>query len=449
MGRLASAWKALTGRVRDLPMPGAGFGRGAGSTTFGYQVARLAPGAKQDYTREIGERWANAAVAACLAWMARNIGQAKVRVVTPGKDKAPDQVHEDDPCGAVLAKPNPFMTGEELLGAMLLTDSCLGDTYLIKARGAGGYGDPVELWWVPPGMMDPYADPTSDQLIDSYAYRPGNGKTYYLPLDQVIHIKNGVDPLDPRHGRSPLRMAGDRSLVTLNRAETYQAAIVLNGGPIRLFIPEGPDVDNDEGLGIKSSLDRGSRAEKAGEIQVLSVPGRIEVAGSGPQEMALDQVTDRPEATICALMGLNTLVTNLPASNASRTFANLKEAEDQAWTNALVPTLGRFCRAFTAGLLPDFAGSEGHEVRPDYAAVKALSEDATEQVTRAVTAVGGPVATVNEGRAMMGLGPMPGEDESPTEKADKAAQAASDAAEAATANDNASSTDNAGKNADA
>ncbi len=173
----------------------------------GVQYQPLLPGAKTSYQREAGDLWRNPVVAACLGCKQDNIGQARLHIVEPGQCRAPDVELPDDPAALLLAKPNPFMTLDELLGLMILSDDTDGNTYLLKARGGAGYGEPQELWWVPPWMITPWADSDSEQFIDSYRYQPGTGGIYYLPLSQVIHIKNGVDPRNTRLGCARLKHA--------------------------------------------------------------------------------------------------------------------------------------------------------------------------------------------------------------------------------------------------
>ena len=404
---IRAAWKALfsSGKV---PPPNSGIGRGYGG--IGYQLNRLLPGAKLDYAQDAAERWRNVAVAACLRWLMENAGQACLvaKEEEPNEDgeglaEIKDTVIHDDPIVAMIESPNPYMTMEELVGAFLMSDRVDGNSYFLIANGSNGAGSPQQIWWVPWWMIGPYTEDASTNFIDGYWYQPGDGSTRKLPMDMVIHIKNGVDPYDQRYGCSALKAAGDRSLVMLNDCETYGVAVVRNGGPLRLFIPDSPDLDMDDAKaeGIKGKIRRGTRGENAASVEVLNEPGRVEQVGSGPQELALETLPNRPESNICSLMGVDAQVAGLAAGQGTRTFDNYGEAEGHAWKNSLVPSLKRFASAFTKR----FMGDTGRWLEWDYSEVKALAEDEGAKIANIVAAVGGPVMTVDEGRARLGLPP--------------------------------------------
>jgi hypothetical protein len=56
-------------------------------------------------------------------------------------------------------------------------------------------------------------------------------------------------------------------------------------------------------------------------------------------------------------------------------------------------------------------GAEDYRLSWDWSGVRCLQEDETDRVKRYVTAAGGPIMTVNEARAEMGMDPIEGQDE--------------------------------------
>jgi HK97 family phage portal protein len=406
--RIGSAANAFMGRDAKVPLPSSGYSRGYSGA--GLRVPPLLPSAKFQYANEAGDLFRNVTTAVCLGWISDQFGQAKIQVCDPGVDGAQAIAIPDHPLTLLLDNPNPFMSAEELWSAMILSDKTDGNTYLLKAKGSGGYGEPMNLWWVPPGMMGPWSDPETENFIDKYWYQPGNGGTYWVPVDQVVHVKSGIDPYDTRIGCARLKHAL-RSIVTVNRADSYIAAIIANGGPIRVFVPDGAEyVDEATAEGIRNKMERANSGENVGRIEILSAPGTFQAVGSGPGEMALGELLDRPEANICALLGVNAMVTGLAVGNNTRTYSNLKEAESEAWTNGIIPTQKRFAKAFQKSLLPDFPGSEGKIVEWDWSKVVALSEDASEKITRASAAFTSKLLPRDRCLAIAGEKPVGGEE---------------------------------------
>jgi len=414
MGRISDAWKALTlKRVANLPLPYSGRGQ------YGYVGNAMPPGAKFDYVREAGDLWRNSTVSACLGWLQDNFCQARLCVKREAAGEAQEVEIEDHPLSLLLGKPNDHYSPDEFWDSLITAFKCDGNAYIIKARGMGGLGQPMQLWPVPPWMIEPYTDPSSNDFVTSYQYTPGNGGTYYLPRDQVVHLKASPDPYDGRKGCARLKHA-IRNVVGLNRAETYTASVIGNGGVSRIFIPD-PSlmIDDVVAEGVKDRYERATRGENAGRVPVMSVPGTFEQVGSGPQELSLDTILDRPEATICASLGVPAMVVGLAVGDSTRTFSNLKEAESQAWTNGLIPMQGRFARGLAAQLLPDFGDAKGLKLEWDRKLIVALHEDANDRAGRAVTLRTGGIISLNEARSMCDLDPVDGGDVTPAEEAEQ------------------------------
>jgi HK97 family phage portal protein len=439
MGRIRDAFDVLTGRAEAkalarMPQPGAGGGGGPGQL-FGwngwYAGNQLPPGSKADYAKEAGDLWRSTVVTICLGWLQDNVLTAELEVCK----KAAKKGQPDEPivghklAHRLMVEPNPHMTADELWDLIVLSFKCDGNVYLIKAKGIDG--EPLQLWWAAPWTIWPRWDPGNPySFIDWYDYRVDD-RLYRLDPSDVVHIRASPDPYNNRLGCARLKHV-IRNIVGLNRAETYTSAIIGNGGLWKVFVPsEDTQVDEAQADGIKRHYERATKDENAGRIPVLNTAGTFQDVGSGPQELALDTILDRPEANVCGALGVNPMIVALAVGAAMRSYANQKEANKQSWENGLVPMQDRIARALGRQLLPDFGDPAGLVLSWERLKVAALQEDATDKTTRAVAMRGGKaIATENEARAVVGLPPVPGGDVSPSAEeqaaADRAAAIAGD-----------------------
>jgi HK97 family phage portal protein len=398
---------------------------------LGYGMLGLGPpGAKHDYVREAGDLWRNSAVAVCLGWLQDNFPSARLQVCRVREDQ-PDEPIPGHPLVQLLRRPNPSYSARALWAATVLSYKVDGNAYWIKARGSGGYGQPLELWYEPHWNIYPNWDIGGRNFITGYVLRrSGTAPTLLKPSD-VVHFRDGLDPYNPRLGLSRLKMV-IRNVAGMNAAESYTAAILRNMGvPPVLFMPEDGDVELDEPTEIKlrEKYQEQTSGENAGRAFGVNFRVHMERLGLSPEDLALGQILDRPEATICAALGVPPMVVGLAVGTKQRTYSNLKEADSQAWNNGLVPMQDALAEdGLYTQLLPDFGPTDGLVVKWDRSRVAALQEDRGELARTATAIYQGGYATKNEAREVMGLPPVEGGDDDwfPGGRVSPAAPGASD-----------------------
>ena len=350
------------------------------------------PQARLDYYRLAGDLSTNSVVAICLAWIRDNFPQGRLRV---GSEVDGEFVPiEDHPLASLFrSRPNPVWTWRQLWGATSDAYKVDGNAYWIKARDDSGLVR--ELYWVPNDWIRIHTDDSG--YIDSYIYTPGRTAMAasqsigikYDPVD-VIHFRDGIDPRNPAVGISRLKRV-IRNVAGYNAGETYTAAILRNSGISGVvLIPKEslgaiPEDSPDEAAmsAARRRIRAQSVGESAGDVVALSLPVDVGKMGESPESMMLDRIMDRPEAIICAAMGVNALVTGLPASDASRTYSNLGEANRMAWENSIIPMQQMIAETLQDGLSWEFDLPEGAIIRFDNSKVESLSENADARAARA------------------------------------------------------------------
>ncbi len=411
----------------EPPGPYAGYGGfGQGFGPGGMRINPLLPGARKDWLGAAGDLWRNSVVAACLGWLSDNGVSAvlETKIVEDTDDGWEEKLDKSHPLLMLLGpygKPNRSYSQKALWSAIYLSYKVDGNAFLIPSRGSGGVGDPLELWWEPHWNVTPWRDINSDRLVDYYFIWRPTGR-YIVAADEIIHLRDGIDPHNPMMGLSRLKSQA-RNICGMNDAETYTAAIVSNMGGIgAVWMPkEGTDVDEKEARGEKRRIQRGSRGENAGNLVFLTLPGDIERIALSPQEMGLESILDRPEATITSVIGVQAMSIGLAVGANQRTFSNFEEANRASWMNGLIPMQDGILEDLGRQLLPMFAQTtDRHVLRFNRTSVDALQRDAGEKAQEATSLREKGIASLNESRSMVGLPPVEGGDKTPIEEAAEA-----------------------------
>ena len=165
---------------------------------------------------DMGDGLGNSAVTACLNVLATSFAEPTLKVykkVEGGKEVVPSH-----PMEILLTRPNEFLSGQSLAHYIVTSLSAHGDAFLMKSRN--NKGEVVQL--IP--LMPSYVKVRGNEreLITHYEYyavKQTNSLTkdfIELPRENVVHIRQGMDPDDHRRGFAPIRtvlreLAGDEA----------------------------------------------------------------------------------------------------------------------------------------------------------------------------------------------------------------------------------------------
>lgn len=374
----------------------------------GYNWRLLKPGTQYDYEAAAGDLWRNSAVACCLRWIKVNFPEPRVEVIQELADGKEEVVRKSE-VQRLLHRPNPFYDRYSFDAICSLSYVVDGNCYIRKVRSNAG--KVVQLWWLPHWLVFPRWKSDGTEFIGWYDYEV-NGRIERIPIDDIIHWKNGSDPRDDRRGFSDLKQAVVQ-IVGLNECDTYTSAILRNMGIVGAIISfEGDDatIDPKEVDILRDQWREDHTSEGRGSPLISPRGMKVQKLGMSPEEMRLDKIPARLEATVHSVVGLSPMVTNADSGKDHRTYANYGEARKAAYEDCLIPMQGSFAECLTFNLLAkDFA--EGDRVRWDYSGIKCLAQNETEVAER----VGKQYQTYQtitraEAREMQGLDWLP-EDE--------------------------------------
>jgi HK97 family phage portal protein len=394
------------GQSRDIYLTGYGSGQ------LVSMLRRVLPGSHRDWSLVAGDLGLNSVVAPAMDWYIRNWPQGTPRVMRKVDSQQVEPV-EDHPIIQLMQEPEPGMVGNLLWGWVIQDYKLFGNAYLRKQRISGPGSAVVALQYLPQDMIRPVGDGRNP--LTHFVYTT-DGRSYELPVEDVIHLRYGRDPSDMRLGRSTVQ-AVLREIATDNTASSAAFGLLSNGAMPSIIV--GPDsngsaqvdISPDDAQQVKRSLRENLTGDNAGGIVVMSGPYKMDKVSLTPSELALDSVRRVPEERICSALGLNPMVLGLGSGLDRSTYSNYERAQQAAWEDGMVPLMRAVAETLTVSLLPDFPESqEGDFLEFDLSGVRALMDDRQSEAERAERLYKAGVADLAEAKRIAGLEAAP-EDE--------------------------------------
>jgi phage portal protein BeeE len=197
---------------------------------------------------------------------------------------------------------------------------------------------------------------------------------------------------------------------------TYTTQIMRNFGIPAFLVAPKPTSD---GIYKMSAADMDSDIQKRtsgalrGKPLVFNKPMDITAFGFSPDQMGVEKISRRPESRVCAVLGVPAIVLGFEVGLERSIYSNLKAAQEQAWTNFVIPTQDYVTAVLSDQLLYETIvtdsgvwpglGDETYRVIFDRSGVQALQPDRNELFTREVDAYRAGVKKRSEARSALGL----------------------------------------------
>jgi HK97 family phage portal protein len=403
--------KAVANPTQALPLPLSQsrdvYLTGYGSGQLQTLLRRALPGSTKDWARVSGDLGLNGIVASAIDWYIRNFPQATPKYYRPVDSQQAEPV-EDHPVIALMAQPDPMVMGSLFWSWVIQDYKLFGNTYLRKIRSTTR-GVVTALQFLPQDMVRPVGNGINP--LTHYVYTT-DGRSFDIPVSDIIHIRYGREPSDIRLGRSPVT-AVLREIATDNTASTTAWGLLANGAMPSLIV--GPDakdqtvdISMDDARQVKRQLHEDLSGDGSGGIVVMTGAYKMDRVSLTPSELALDSVRRVPEERICSALGLNPMVLGLGAGLERSTYSNYERAQQAAWEDGMVPLLRVLADAITADLLPEYPETqEGDFVQYDLEGVRALADDLSAEADRAEKLYKAGIIDRAEAKRIAGLEAVP------------------------------------------
>lgn len=343
------------------------------------------------------------------------IGYRSIRLIAENAAAVPlllykgDEEISDHPFLKVLAQPNPWQSGPELVDAFVSYLKIGGDGFLEAVSLDGTIRElyplrPDRMKVVPGRRGYPMRWEYSVDGTTSVAFDMELGPGQQLP---IMHLKE-FNPLDDWRGMSPMEAVAF-SVDVHNSAGAYNKALLDNSAsPSGALVYKGGE-DSDGTLPkeqfdrLKSQMEeRYTGPKNAGRPFLLEGGLSWEQMGLSPKDMEF-VVGKREAAREIALgLGVPPMLIGIPGDN---TYSNYQEANRAFHRQTVLPLVGKICAALTNWVQPSYPG-----VRVGYNldAVEALSSEREAEWTRVQQA---DFLTTDEKRDATGYEPYKPTDE--------------------------------------
>jgi HK97 family phage portal protein len=384
---------------------------------FGALLRGALPGTNRNFAREAGNLWDNGLVRSCLKWQSRVIPQA---IQTVEREDAEGEWNAVPKHPALSVLKCPYYPTKAMWDGVRLSYAVDGNAYLYKVRN--GFGGVIGLLYLPHVQIEPRWPGDGSKFISHYEYRVDGKVQPPLRVEDIVHIRDGMDPLNNRKGLSALG-AELRSICTDNEAMTFNYALLKNMGIPGVVI--SPDIKDTAVLdqnwteeqeeAVESGWNATMTGDNRGKPYITSLPMKVQFISLNPEQMMTDKVLDISEERVSAALGIPAIIVGFGSGLEQATLNNANAMEGWAWNHNVIPTNTAIDNGLTEGLMSDVPGArEGDRFAHDYSKVNALQEDQTAKSQRLSVSVAGKAwRTVNEVRALDGLPPLAGQDEIP------------------------------------
>ena len=361
--------------------------------------------------RTVGDGAASSIVVACMLVWEDSLQEAPLQVVQPPDDQPAASLREWEPLAThrlvdLWERPNQYMTSDDLWAYIAWARKLDGNAYLYKQRNARGLVE--ELWPIRPDLMKPSSPDDGSRFLDHWEYRP-RGEAIPLEVDDVIHLKHGIDRQDHRLGMAPLK-ATLKEVLTDEEAARYTAALMSNNAiPFTIITPKDPEGRITDGARLLDLWRDKFGGDRRGEPFINDRALQIDTAALNPEQLNLKQLRRIPEERIAADLGVPLILAGLGAGLETSSGRNESQTLLEEFTRRrVVPDWRRTERQLRWQLLPDVEQTSLLRTRYprfDTSAVGALQEDRVEAEKASAVSLRGGGITIADHKRRSGLKP--------------------------------------------
>ena len=305
----------------------------------------------------------------------------------------------------VLKRPNPYMTGSELIYDLVATKSLYDTAYWFFATDEGGDKDiyPFPPLWVTPVKGGGWG-------VKEYRLQPpGSDQVITVPADQVVSFR-GWTPDPAAECSSPvetLRLILEEQW----HSRRHRLQLWRRNGRVGSYIARPKDAPNWDSGDRKRFYEMfeaftGDKGPRAGGVPILEDGMAIQSTSFKSSDEQWAESVKISLETVAQVYRINpTMVGVLDAAN----YSNMREFNRSLYTNSLGPDINMIEDRINAFVLPILGADEDTFVK--FNVESKLRGSFEEQAAVMSTAVGAPWMTRNEARKLQDLPTLDGGDE--------------------------------------
>lgn len=350
----------------------------------------------------------NSAVSACVTTLAFSFPEAPILAGHEADGRfVTDYNH---PVLGLIRQPNPDMGEVELMQFAVTYASVGGNLYLWKQRSVIS-GKVIALWPFSDVNVTPLPGrTTAEGFVRGYEFDPGDGQTFPIPKDDIIHWKWAVDPEQPWRGIGAIELSirdSDRSA----EADAYIYALLKNNAvpPVVVTLTEGDELTDDRADRLRKQWNVKMGGENRGNLAFLESGMKAEKMGFDLQQLAAEALSAVPEARIAGNFRIPPVVAGLSVGLKRSDYGD--QAARRSFTELTLAALWRsLASELYNGLKDDFNLPANFIFQHDLRKVRALQEEEFKRWERVSLAFDRGLLTRKESKLELGIEPKPGDD---------------------------------------
>lgn len=375
------------------------------------------PRTRINFAAEVGDGLSSSVLMSPIKWLQRTFPEAPLEVIQLGTNE--DETVAHHPLVKLVRRPNSYYSGNALWSATIFS-WIRGNAYWIKARntkkGSNPFADVTsevkELWYIPHWLMQPAWPKDGSVFISHYEYSVGNRKPIEVPIENVVHFRNGIDPRNPRLGLDLIE-AEQREIVTDAEAASYTASLLRNMGIPGIVISPDTNLVNgaveelspEQQKAMKAEIMASTTGDRRGDPLIFMSPTKVQEFGFDPKQMDVSAIRNGNETRLCAALGIPSAVIGFSSGNeTTKVGAAMQVYKRIAWEGCVIPMQTNFAETLTNSLLPEFEGSpDNFECWFNFRGVAAMQENEIEKARAVDIGVRGGWLPVWDGQKRMGV----------------------------------------------
>lgn len=266
-------------------------------------------------------------------------------------------------------------------------------------------GEPIRLWPMRPDWCSFMRG--EQKPLRAIRYQPYGLPPADIPIENVIIFGN-FDPLWPMVKFYSPTMNALSQIGVDNSMTDFLADFVKHGAKFSGLLSVAQTIDESTALDYKRRFrDAHGGTQNWSDPLVLGLGTKYESMQMNFRDMAFPELDARTESRICMAFEMSPILISAKVGLDRSTYSNYEQA-NKAWYNEWVsPEWQMLADGFGEQVLPFYhEDTESYHCEFNLDNVRAMGEDRSEQVKRAVDMYKAGIAKLNEAREEMSLDPV-------------------------------------------
>lgn len=277
---------------------------------------------------------------------------------------------------------------------------------------SNNFGEPIRLWPMRPDWCSFLRGPDlsgQQRPLRAIRYQPYGLPPQDIPIERIV-FDGYFDPLYPLIKFYSPTMNALHQIGLDNSMTEFLNDFTRHGAKFAGMISVAQVLNQNQADDIKRRFrEAHGGTQNWTDPLVLGLGSKYETMQMSFKDMEFPELDARTESRICMSFEISPIIINAKVGLERSTYSNYEQA-NKAWYNEWVsPEWQLTADVFGEQMLPKYHDDiQNYYCEFNTGKVKALQEDRTAKVTRAVSMYGGRVAQLDESREEIGLDPVGG-----------------------------------------